>query len=381
MAAEQEPIEQGAERLVLGQVVRRREEREQGKPVDLGAAAIDPLVQHRQQVVQDRAVGVEQLVEEDELGLGEHAGDDRGDRSLAEPGQVDRAEDLVRLGEARQQVFEGTPPHHRRELVDQRRLGRPRRPMQEQVLARDDRQRDEVDHLVAADEAALEHVDDVLPECGHRLLNHGRSRLLHGGRDQLDVLERPPLRTPGRCRRFALRESLGVEQHQSLVPAEVERRRRPLVQTGEHARQRPLPQHPLDQADQRVGRVERPGAAMDLGQVAQQEVGRQMIRRRGRRPRHPQTPLQVLHAIVMADERPARLPDHLRRRAGEACVERDRRAGDVEPVRGIRPLEEAGHLRGRQGRGLGRSTEVDSPLLEEVREEFITIIHMFTRLR
>ena len=161
MAAEQEPVEQGPQRLVLGQVVRGREQREQREPVDLGPPAVDPLVEDRQQVVEDRAVGVEQLVEEGELGLGEHPGGDRGDGPLAEPGQVDRAEDLVGLGEAGQQVFEVPPLDRRGELADQGRLRRPRRPVEEQVLAGDDRQGDQVDDLVAADEPALQVVDHV----------------------------------------------------------------------------------------------------------------------------------------------------------------------------------------------------------------------------
>ena len=172
VAAEQEPVEQGPQGLVLGQVVRGREQREQRQPVDLGPAAIDPLVEDREQVVQDRAVGVEQLVEEDELGLGEHPGGDRGDGPLAEPHQVDRAEHLVRLGEPRQQVLEVPALHGRGELPDQGRLGRPRRPVQEQVLAGDDRQGDQVDHLVAADEPPLEHVDHLAAEPADRLFNH-----------------------------------------------------------------------------------------------------------------------------------------------------------------------------------------------------------------
>ena len=99
MAAKQEPVEQGPQRLVFGQVVGRREQRQQRELVHLGPAAVKPLVEHGQQVVEDRAIGVEELVQEDEFALGKHAGGHRGDRSFAEPDQVDRAEDLVRLGE------------------------------------------------------------------------------------------------------------------------------------------------------------------------------------------------------------------------------------------------------------------------------------------
>ena len=70
----------------------------------LGAAAVDALVQDGQQVVEDSAVGIEQLIEKDELRFGQHAGGDRGDGALAQPHQVHRAEQFVRLSEAHRGV-------------------------------------------------------------------------------------------------------------------------------------------------------------------------------------------------------------------------------------------------------------------------------------
>ena len=140
--------------------------------MDLGPAAVDPLVEHREQVVQDRAIGVEQLVQEDELRLRKHPGGDRGDGPLAEPDQVDRAEDLVRLGEPGQQIFKIVAPDRRGKLADQGRLGGPRRPVQEQVLAGRDRQRDQVDDLVAADEPPFERLDHFAAEAGDRVIGH-----------------------------------------------------------------------------------------------------------------------------------------------------------------------------------------------------------------
>ena len=55
----------------------------------LGPAAVEPFVEHREQVVEDGAVGVEKLVEESKLRLGKHARGDRRDNALAEPGDVD----------------------------------------------------------------------------------------------------------------------------------------------------------------------------------------------------------------------------------------------------------------------------------------------------
>ena len=104
-------------------------------------SAIDPLVEHGQQVVEDRAVGVEKLVEEGEFGLGEHPGGHGRHGPFAEPGQVDRPEDLVGLGEPGQEVFEVTAPGRlEANWRIKRRFRRARRPVEEQVLAGHDRQ-------------------------------------------------------------------------------------------------------------------------------------------------------------------------------------------------------------------------------------------------
>ena len=139
--------------------------------MDLGPAAIDPLVEHRQQVVQDRAIGIEELVQEDELAFGEHAGGDRGDGPLAEPDQVDGAEDLVGLGEPGEQIFEIVPLDGEGKLTDQGRLGSARRPMKQEVLAGRDGQGDQVDDLVAADEPPLERLDDLAAESRDRVVH------------------------------------------------------------------------------------------------------------------------------------------------------------------------------------------------------------------
>ncbi len=130
----------------------------------LGAAPEDALVEHREEVVEERAVRVEELVEEDELGLGEHARRARRDRPLAEARQVDRSEDLVRLGEAREEVLEVAPLHGLGERADERRLRRPRGPVEEQVLAGDDGDGHEIADLVASHVAPLERLHDLAPE-------------------------------------------------------------------------------------------------------------------------------------------------------------------------------------------------------------------------
>ena len=191
--------------------------------------------------------------------------------------QVDRAEDLVRLGEPRQEVLEVAALDRRGELADQGRLGRPRRPVQEQVLARDDRQGDQVDDLVAADEPPLEHVDDLAAEPADRLLHHHpvpsvpgaatppAARLLE---TSLDELPAGPDGLPGRPRppRRSVRHRAA-----SAPGARQVRRRQPALRPGPRARPRAAiaAGPPPSSADERVGRVDRPGAAVDLGQIAE----------------------------------------------------------------------------------------------------------------
>jgi len=66
----------------------------------------DALVQQAQQRVEDGRRAQEDLVEEGDLGLGQHPGGLHLDDAVAEPAQVDRAEDLVRLREATEEVLE-----------------------------------------------------------------------------------------------------------------------------------------------------------------------------------------------------------------------------------------------------------------------------------
>ena len=91
------------------------------------AAAIHPLVQNSQQIIQDGAVGIEQLVEKCELRLGQHSLRDGCNCSFAKLHEIDGAEHFVRFRETREQVLEIPPVNRRRECTDQRGFGRPRR--------------------------------------------------------------------------------------------------------------------------------------------------------------------------------------------------------------------------------------------------------------
>ena len=88
------------------------------------AARVAPLVEEREERVEDGRVRLEDLVEEDDLGLGQHPLGAALVAALAEGGDVDRAEDLVRLGEAREQVLEVVRVHQPRERADERATSR-----------------------------------------------------------------------------------------------------------------------------------------------------------------------------------------------------------------------------------------------------------------
>ena len=104
--AEEEAVEDRRERLVGGDLVRGAEARQERARDDGAAARVAALVQEREQRVQDGRVALEDLVEEDDLGVRQHPLDAPLVAPLAERGDVDRAEDLVRLGEAREEVLE-----------------------------------------------------------------------------------------------------------------------------------------------------------------------------------------------------------------------------------------------------------------------------------
>ncbi len=84
----------------------RRTARAAARRTTCGAVRELALVQDGEQRVQDRRVRLEDLVEEDDLGLGQHGLGPARVAALAEGADVDRAEELVRLGEAREQVLE-----------------------------------------------------------------------------------------------------------------------------------------------------------------------------------------------------------------------------------------------------------------------------------
>jgi hypothetical protein len=180
---QQEAVGEGGERFVLGQRVGRAHAHAQGALQLRVAAPEAPLVEHAQQRVEDGRRAQEHLVEEGDLGLGQHAGHVGLDLALAQPAQVHGTEQLRRLGEAAQQVFEVAAAQRRGHAPHHRALGGARRADEQQVLAGHCRQHHELGDVLALDQA-LRGLLDRLP--------HARGGTGHG------VHVRPP-RFAGAC--------------------------------------------------------------------------------------------------------------------------------------------------------------------------------------
>ena len=159
--ANQEAIEHRPQRVVVGDLVGGAKERRQ-RHLDAGRAGEEAsLVQDAEQSVQDGRVRLEDLVEEDDVGVGEHRLDAAQVGPLAKRLDVDRAEDLVRLREPGQQVLEVARVDEPREVPDQRRLGGARRPDDEHVLAGHQRDQQETNQLPLVEVARVERPPDL----------------------------------------------------------------------------------------------------------------------------------------------------------------------------------------------------------------------------
>jgi hypothetical protein len=71
--AQEEAVEERGQVVVVGHLVGGAEQRDERHRGDVGAVGEAPLVQDAEERVQDGRVGLEDLVEEDDLGLGQHA--------------------------------------------------------------------------------------------------------------------------------------------------------------------------------------------------------------------------------------------------------------------------------------------------------------------
>src|SRR6185369_2032887 len=82
--------------------------------------------------------------------------------ALAELRDVDRTEDLVRLGEARQQVLEVLRVDELREHANERALRGARRADQQEMLAGQRRDEHQAHRLALAEEVVLERLRELL---------------------------------------------------------------------------------------------------------------------------------------------------------------------------------------------------------------------------
>ena len=118
------------------------------------AAAEDALVEDAEQRVEDGGRAEEDLVEEGDLGLGQHARGLGLDDALLQAAQVDGAEDLAGLGEAAEQVLEVAAAERARDAAHGLALGGAGRADDEQVLARHGGEGDQLRQGLALDQAA-----------------------------------------------------------------------------------------------------------------------------------------------------------------------------------------------------------------------------------
>ncbi len=267
--AEQEAVEEGRQGVVGGDLVAGGEHRDQGDPNGVGAVGEAARVEQGEQAVEDRPVGLEDLVEERDLGLGQHALDPppilAGPKGL----DVDRPEDLVGLGEAGQQVVVVLGVDRVGEGPDQRALGRAGWADHDHVLAGEGADEEEPDDLLLAEELRLQLTRAVLQSpgevggsratggrscrcCFYDAGDQGRQQILHdGARDELaevlDVLDPAAL-------------DLGVEAGAQRLG--IDRQRRAEHRSEGREQQRQGQEH-LHRAVARARRDPEPGAELE----------------------------------------------------------------------------------------------------------------------
>ena len=113
MHSHQEPIVERFQRVVFGRVVARAHEHQSFQRTCLPAPAKDTLVERHQQAVENGAVGVQELIEEHQRRLRQHAFGVCDELAFSELADVERSEELVRLGEPREQIVERLAPEPR----------------------------------------------------------------------------------------------------------------------------------------------------------------------------------------------------------------------------------------------------------------------------
>ena len=179
--AQKEAIEDRGQVVVVGHLVRGAEHRQQRHVLHLGAVGELALVQDGEERVQDRRVRLEDLVEEDDLRLGQHGLGLARVGAFAEGADVDGAEELVGLGEARQQVLEVARVDELGEGAHQRRLGGAGRADEEHVLAGDDGDEEQADDFLLVEEVLLHDARRLLETRGEARVRWAGAKAEVGG--------------------------------------------------------------------------------------------------------------------------------------------------------------------------------------------------------
>ncbi len=159
---QQEAVEESFPDLVLGHRIGRADDADQGAALTPRPVVELPLVQERQQRIEDGAVGLEHLVDERDGGVRQEARGMPLVPILLQGLDRQRTEELLGHREAGQQAFE-VPGVAKGEMKPPRELALrgPRRPDHEAMLASERRQQSEANRLLALDEPPLEGVEQT----------------------------------------------------------------------------------------------------------------------------------------------------------------------------------------------------------------------------
>src|SRR5262245_44483382 len=178
---------------------------------------------------------------------------------------------------------------------------------------------------------------------------------------QLDVLRDSARRQPILARVFDV--ALSVQHFETGMSAQVRRRRRCFLDVRRDARQRPCPQGVGKRVCQHVIGRQRARAAMQLRQVAECQVGRQVLARGRRRRRLFQSLGHFIRRRFAMHQKPAGPLHEFRRRARCRRIKLDQRPGDFEPVIGKGASQHA--VRAVLVRRLRRLAENDVAVVEQ----------------
>ena len=165
--ANEKAVEQCAQGFVFGQIVAGPDKHERRELVALTTTPESAFVECGEEVVEDGAVGVEELIQENNLGFGEHAFGVGDQFAFLEPADVEGAKKFVGLGESGEKIVEGFPDDPLGDGVNEGTLCRSRRAVEEEVFAGDQSDAEEIHNFIFADELLFYGVEQFFFEAGN----------------------------------------------------------------------------------------------------------------------------------------------------------------------------------------------------------------------